>query len=195
MGLEVVTNEIKMMGDKEANKIKIDAENKAKTIIADATKQATEIIEIAKRESKSQKERIVIREVSAANLIVKRDLLNAQKELLDKVYSQTSKEISKLPIEVHEKAIRYLLKSAVSQIKKGVIYSNKRDKKIVESAISELQTLSGFKFGEVIDMDGGIIVKSLDGQYTIDYSYKTFLDEIWESNVKNASEILFNDNS
>ncbi|HJJ55546.1 MAG TPA: V-type ATP synthase subunit E, partial [Methanocorpusculum sp.] len=91
MGLEVVTNEIKMMGDKEANKIKIDAENKAKTIIADATKQATEITEIAKRESKSQKERIVIREVSAANLIVKRDLLNAQKELLDKLYSQTSK--------------------------------------------------------------------------------------------------------
>jgi V/A-type H+-transporting ATPase subunit E len=45
--------------------------------------------------------------------------------------------------------------------------------------------------GDPVDIPGGIIVESTDGELKIDYSYRTFLDEIWESGLKDASDILF----
>ena len=40
-------------------------------------------------------------------------------------------------------------------------------------------------------MEGGIIVESRDGTLQIDLSYRTFLNQVWETGLKNASDILF----
>jgi V/A-type H+-transporting ATPase subunit E len=45
--------------------------------------------------------------------------------------------------------------------------------------------------GAPVEISGGIIVESTDGDLQIDYSYRMFLDEIWESALKDASDILF----
>jgi len=45
--------------------------------------------------------------------------------------------------------------------------------------------------GAPVEIPGGIVVESTDGDLQIDYSYRTFLDEIWESALKDASDILF----
>lgn len=195
MGLEVVVDEIKAKGDREAARIKSEAEAEAKTIVADATKRAEEIRIAAEADAALQADRIMIREVAAANLVVKRDQLNAQKELLDKVYSQAANEIANLPSAVHVKAVRSLLKDAVKQIKEGTVYANSRDEEAVKAALTELKTLSGFTFGGTSDINGGVIVQSADGQLTLDLSYQTFMDEVWESSLKDASEILFGANS
>jgi len=195
MGLEVVVDEIRAKGNREAARIKSEAEAEAKTIIADATKRAEDIRIAAETDAALQADRIVLREVAAANLIVKRDLLNAQKELLDKVYCEAAKEIARFPADVHTKAIRSLLKDAVKQIKEGTVYANQRDEKAVRAALAEMETLSGFTFGGIIGTDGGVVVQSADGQLTLDLSYRTFMGEVWESSLKDASEILFGANS
>ena len=195
MGLEVVVDEIKAKGEREAARIKSETEAEAKTIVADATKRAEEIRIAAEADADLQAERIMIREVAAANLVVKRDQLNAQKELLDKVYCEAAKEIAELPAEMHAKAVRSLLKDAVKQIKEGSVYANQRDEEAVKAALSELKTLSGFTFGGITDIDGGVVVQSADGQLTLDLSYRTFMGEVWESSLKDASEILFGANS
>ncbi|HJJ92814.1 MAG TPA: V-type ATP synthase subunit E family protein [Methanocorpusculum sp.] len=191
MGLEVVVNEIREKGNREAAQIKFEAETTAKTIVADATKRAEEIRIAAEADATHQADRIMIREIAAANLVVKREQLNAQKKLLNEVYREATKEIAKLPADIHAKAVRFLLKESVKQIKEGCVYANSRDEHSVKTALSELKTLSGFTFGGIRDIDGGILVQSADGKLTLDLSYHTFIEEIWESNLKDASEILF----
>lgn len=191
MGLEVVVDEIKAKGNSEAARIRSAAATEAKIIIADATKRAEEIRLAAEKDAGVQTDRIMIREIAAANLVVKRDLLNAQKDLLDKVYAEAASQIANLPSEVHAKAVRSLLKDAAKQIKEGIVYANARDAEAVKAALSELKTLSGFIFGGITDIDGGVVVQSADGQFTLDLSYQTFMGEIWESSLKDASGILF----
>jgi len=190
MGLEVVVDEIKAKGDAKAAAIKADAEAQAKTIMSEANSRADEIKLAAEKEAEIQSERIVVREVANANLVVKREALNAQKELLDKVYAEAEKEIENLPADVHAKAVTELLKEAAKQIQKGVIYTNSRDKAAAEAAIAQ-NSLSGFTFGGIIDIAGGVVIKSTDGQLTLDFSYQTFMAGVWESTLKDASEILF----
>ena len=191
MGLEVVVDEIKAKGDREAARIKSEAAAGAKTIVDEATKRAENIRLAAEADADLQAERIMVREVAAANLEVKRDLLNAQKELLDKVYSEAAVEIANLPADVHAKAVRSLLKDAAKQIKEGNVFANSRDAESVKTALSKLKTLSGFTFGGITDIDGGVVVQSTDGQLTLDFSYQTYMGEVWESSLKDASEILF----
>jgi len=190
MGLEAVVDEITRKGAEKAAAIKAEADAKAKTIVSEATTRAGEIKLAAEKDAAVQAEKIEVREVASANLVVKREQLNAQKELLDKVYAGAAEAIAKLPAKTNEKAIKELLKEAAEQISKGVVYANSGDKKIVEAALG-LKTYSGFTFGGTVDIIGGVIVKSTDGQITLDYSYKTFMDDVWESSLKDASKILF----
>ncbi|MDO5847630.1 MAG: V-type ATP synthase subunit E family protein [Methanocorpusculum sp.] len=190
MGLEEVVNEIRRKGDAKAAAIKAEADAQAKAIISEAGKRAEEIKLDAEKEADLQAERIEVRESASANLVVKRELLNAQKDLLDKAYAGAADAIAKLPAKTNEKAIKELLKDAAEQIKKGEVFSNSDDKKAVEAAL-ELKSLSGFTFGGAVDIIGGVIVKSTDGQITLDYSYETFMNDVWDSSLKDASEILF----
>jgi len=190
MGLEAVVDEITRKGAEKAAAIKAEADAKAKTIVSEANTRAEEIKLAAEKDVEIQAEKIEVREVASANLVVKREQLNAQKELLDKVYAGAADAIAKLPAKTNEKAIKELLKEAAEQISKGVVYANSGDKKIVEAALG-LKTYSGFTFGGTVDIIGGVIVKSTDGRITLDYSYKTFMDDVWESSLKDASKILF----
>jgi len=117
--------------------------------------------------------------------------LNAQKTLLDQVYSASLAAVGDLPAEFHEKALTDLLKRAAEEIKKGTVHANRRDIPVVEKVLGATQSLSGYTVGAPVEIPGGIIVESADGDLQIDYSYSTFLDEVWESALKDASDILF----
>ncbi len=191
MGLEVVVEEIRELGQKEATAIRNEANEEARRILAAAEERATSIKQEAEAEVERQVQQMEAQEVSAAKLLVRREVLNAQKELLEEVFNATDGSISALPATFHEKVIRELLKKVAKEIKDGVVFCNTRDQQAVESALSELKTLSGYSYGGTVGISGGVVVKSADGQLTVDLSYQTFLDEVWESGLKDASDILF----
>ncbi|MCP1661377.1 MAG: V-type ATP synthase subunit E [Methanocalculus sp. MSAO_Arc1] len=191
MGLEVVVEEIGEMGRREATAIRNEANAEADRILAAAAERASLIKQEVETELEQQAGHIMTQESSAAKLLVKRELLNAQKEMLNEVFSETKTAISELPATFHEKAVRELLKKVAKEIKDGVVFCSSRDQKAVESALSDLKTLSGYSFGGTVDIDGGVVVRSADGQLTIDLSYQTFLEDVWESGLKDASDILF----
>ncbi|MBT0731805.1 V-type ATP synthase subunit E [Methanoculleus bourgensis] len=191
MGLEAVVNEIREKGRREAEKIRAETRADVEEILKNAQVRAAEIKVSVEEEAGRTASHTINQEVSAANLVVKRQVLNAQKKLLDQVYSASLAAVGDLPAEFHEKALTELLKRAAKEIKKGVVHANERDLPVVEEIISRLKTLSGYTVGDPVDIPGGIIVESTDGELKIDYSYRTFLDEIWESGLKDASDILF----
>jgi V/A-type H+-transporting ATPase subunit E len=191
MGLEAVVDEIREKGKKEAEKIRAASQQETDKILAAAGKRTGEIKLAAEAESSKQTTHIIDQEVSAANLLVKRELLNTQKALLDKVYENVLKEIAALPETFHREAIKTLLSEAKKEIPKGKISCNSRDLAAVKAVISETPEFAGFKVGTPVDIDGGILLEGEGGELQIDYSYRTFLAKVWESGLKDASDILF----
>jgi V/A-type H+-transporting ATPase subunit E len=191
MGLEAVVEEIREKGKKEAEAIRAESKQDVDKILAASNKRVEEIKLAADAESTKHTTYIVAQEISAANLLVKREILNTQKALLDKVYESTREEIARLPESFHREAIKKLLTEAKKEISKGRIYCNSRDMAAAKAVITENPEFSGFKLGDPVDIDGGILVESEGAELQIDYSYRTFLAKVWESGLKDASDILF----
>jgi V/A-type H+/Na+-transporting ATPase subunit E len=191
MGLEAVVEEIRGKGRSEADTIRAESKKETDAILAAANKRVAEIKLAAEQEVARQSAHLISMEVSAANLLVKREHLNTQKELLDQVYRTTLDEISKLPESFHKEAITRLLKDAHGQIPKGTIHCNARDLPAAKAVLAEHKDFAGFSLGAPVEMDGGIIVEGEGGGLQIDYSYRTFLNRVWESGLKDASDILF----
>jgi V/A-type H+-transporting ATPase subunit E len=191
MGLEAVVNEIREKGKSEAEKIRAEAKQETGQIIAAASKRVGEIKLATEAESTKQTAHLVSQEGSAANLLVKRELLNTQKNLLDQVYESTRSEIAGLPESFHREAIKKLLVEAKKEIPRGKVFCNTRDIPAAKAVMAENPEFSGFRLGEPVDIDGGILVEGEAGELQIDYSYRTFLAKVWESGLKDASDILF----
>jgi len=191
MGLEAVVNEIREKGRREVEGVRAETRADVEEILKDAQARAAAIKVSAEEEVDRAAAHIANQEASAANLVVKRQVLNAQKTLLDQVYSASLAAVGDLPAEFHEKALTDLLKRAAKEIKKGTVHANRRDLPVVEKVLGETKSLSGYTVGAPVEIPGGIIVESADGDLQIDYSYSTFLDEVWESALKDASDILF----
>jgi V/A-type H+-transporting ATPase subunit E len=191
MGLETVVEEIRGKGKSEAEKIRAESMQEVEQILAAANKRVAEIKLAAEAESAKQTQHIIDQEVSAANLLVKRELLNTQKALLDKVYETVLIEIAGLPESFHREAIKKFLTEVKKEISQGKIYCNTRDVAAVKAVISENPEFAKFKVGAPVDIDGGVLVEGEGGELQIDYSYRTFLDKVWKSGLKDASDILF----
>jgi V/A-type H+-transporting ATPase subunit E len=191
MGLEAVVEDIRAKGRTEADRIRAESKQETDTILEAAGRRVAEIKLAAEAESAKQTRHIIDQEVSAANLLVKRELLNTQKALLDKVHETTRTEIARLPESFHREAIKNLLTEVKKEVSQGKIQCNARDVAIVKSLIAGHAEFSGFTVAEAVNIDGGIIVEGKAGELKIDYSYRTFLDKVWESRLKDASDILF----
>ena len=190
MGLDAVIAEIKDKGRKEADTIVQDGSGRKDEIMKAAGLEVEKIQQIVKGEVEKNLSHIISQEEAAAHLIVKRQVLNAQKDLMDQVYRQALEKITSMPESFHEEAITSLLRKAKEEIPKGKVSCAVRDEKVLKNVLKESE-FSAYKFGSVIDTDGGIIVESDDGQLQVDYSYRTFLNQVWESGLKDASDLLF----
>ena len=191
MGLEAVVEEIREKGRSEAEKVRQESRQDVDQILAAANKKAGGIKLVAEEESAKQSAHLVSQDVSAANLLVKRELLNTQKALLDQVYETTRKDIAALPESFHREAIKRLLTEAKKEIPAGTIYCNARDVAAAKAVIAENPDFAGFKLGEPVNIDGGLLIEGAGAELQIDYSYRTFLSKVWESGLKDASDILF----
>lgn len=191
IGLKTLVKEIREKARVEAEKLHAEAKADTDQILTAAAKRSDTIKLTADAEVTKQTAHIVSQEVSAANLLVKRELLNTQKALLDQVYEATRKEIASLPDSFHREVIRNLLTEAKREIPNGKISCNARDLAAVKVLIAENAEFSKFTVGGPVDIDGGIVIEGEKGALQIDYSYRTFLDRVWESGLKDASDILF----
>jgi len=191
MGLESVVNEIREKGQKEAASTRQATAAEVEMILKAAQQRAEKIKMAANEDVDKQVSHIQSQEVSAANLVVKRDLLNAQKSLLDQVYKSTLTSVSALPESFHKETMVKLLKKVKQEIPEGIVHSNLRDLNVLKEILSKDPEFSTYSPGDPVNIEGGIIMESKDGQLQIDYSYRNFLDIVWEASLKDASDILF----
>lgn len=190
IGLEKLVKDIREKAKAEVDRLHAEAKADSDQILVAAGKRSDAIKLTAEEEITKQTSHIVSQEVAAANLLVKRELLNTQKALLDLVYENTRKEIAALPESFHKDAIRKLLTEAKKEVPSGTIFCNARDLAAAKALVAEAE-FGKFKVGTPVDIDGGIVIEGEGAALQIDYSYRTFLAKVWESGLKDASDILF----
>lgn len=190
MGLDAVIAEIKEKGRNETETLLQEGNSRKDEILHAARQEVEHIQQTVKDDVEKNLSHIISQEEAAAHLIVKRQALNTQKDLMDLVYQQALEKITQMPESFHKDAIISLLRKAKEEIPKGKVSCASRDKEILNKVLKESE-FSAYTFGSVIETDGGIIVESDDGQLQVDYSYRTFLNQVWESGLKDASDSLF----
>ncbi len=191
MGLEVVIEELREKGKKEEDRIRQETQVEVRRILAEAQEKSGKIKLAADQEVERQTAHLMNQEVSAANLVVKRQLLNTQKDLLDQVYQAALSKIAGLPEDFQRAAMKNLLLKARSEIQEGVVHCNSRDQETLSRLLASDPALKGYVMGKAVETEGGVLIESKDGELQIDYSYRTFLDGIWETGLKDASGMLF----
>jgi V/A-type H+/Na+-transporting ATPase subunit E len=191
MGLEAVVGEIRDKGQKEAEAIRAKTKDEVNSILGASQEKAEKVKLAAEEYIEKQLAHFRSQETSAANLVVKRERLNTQKELLDEVYRKTLESLQKLPERFHREAIRLLLSDAKKQIPGGVVHCNARDLPALKEIIAQNTEFKDYKAGNAVDIEGGIIVENTSGTLQIDSSYRTYLNQVWETGLKDASDILF----
>ncbi|NLX50100.1 MAG: V-type ATP synthase subunit E [Methanospirillum sp.] len=190
MGLEAVIGEIQEKGRQEVDQIRREALTESERVLRDARQRSDEIKLQTEADVVRQVEAVLSRETSSANLVTKRATLNAEKELLDQVYASALTAIRKEPASFHEKALRRLLETAKTEIGGGRVRVNRADLPIVEALVKE-PAFAGFTVGPPAEIEGGLVAESNDGAFQVDHSYRTYLNAVWESSLKDASDLLF----
>ncbi|MHC1626735.1 MAG: V-type ATP synthase subunit E family protein [Methanoculleaceae archaeon] len=191
MGLDAVVEEIREKMRKEVEAIDRETQEEVNRILTAAQAQAEEIKLQTEEEVRRETNLIIENEKASARMAVNRKILNARKEMLDRLRGAALEAVRNLPRSFHDRALRRLLKQAAKEIPTGRVYCSPEDQQLVEKILGGLKRLSGLSFAGTADIIGGVLVESEDGMIQIGYQYETLLDEIWESEVKEASGILF----
>jgi V/A-type H+-transporting ATPase subunit E len=190
MELEAVAVDLQEKAKREAGAIREETRRETERILSAAQQRAGEIKIAAEGEANRQAARLTDLEVSSASLAVKRMLLNTQKDLLDQVYRATIDAIGRLPENFRKDSLKNLLLKTRKEIKEGSVFCSGRDAQALKEILAGSE-FAGFRFGGTLEIPGGIVVESANGQLKIDYSYRTFLDRVWEAGLKDASDLLF----
>jgi V/A-type H+-transporting ATPase subunit E len=190
MGLEAVIDEIQQKGRRQAEETRREGEIESERILRDAQQRSDEIKLQAEADVVRQVEHILAQETSSANLVTKRATLNAEKELLDQVYGAALAAIRKEPPAFHERALRNLLTTAKAEIGEGRVRVNRADLPVLEELVKD-PGFATFTVGPPAEIEGGLLAESTDGAFQVDHTYRTYLNRVWESSLKDASDLLF----
>ncbi len=185
MGLEPIVDEILKKGKEEAERILKEAEREANEILEKAENDAAKLRREKEEAVRIEVEQLKKQEISSAHLQVKRAMLNARQSLLEEVQRNVAEQIREMPLEKNEKILRALIEKHAEPGSK--IYSNEKDREIVEKLLKEI---SGCSYGGNIQCIGGVVIENSDGSVQYDYTYDTLLKDLSERSLKQISDIL-----
>lgn len=184
MALDKVVEDILESARKDASQLIATAEKEKASIL----QQANESIAAKKLERQKQLDETIRRlnqqEVSSAELEAKRVVLNVRKDVLDQVSAGTLKELASMPDSEKAQLYAKLLTNGAKIIPQPKVFCPKGEAKL-------LSGVSGVGSIQEVEMEAGIILESKDGMFRLDYRFRTMLEDIWEKELKNVSNILF----
>jgi len=181
MALDAVVESVLAISKDKVAQINSDADQEVARILNEARERAAEIKSRKETEVGHVTEAIERREISSANLEVKRSELNVHKDLLEKARTMLLEKIQNLPKKDNESMLKKTLEPY--DLKDMKVYSNKRDEAFVSSLAPN--------YGGNLDIIGGVVVESKDGALRYDLTYETLAREVFSNHMKEVSRILF----
>jgi V/A-type H+-transporting ATPase subunit E len=181
MALDAVVESVLTTSKDKVASINVEADQEVARILNEARERAAEIKSRKEAEVGHAVEGIERREISSANLEVKRSELNVHKDLLEQTRAKLIEKIQNLPKKDNEAMLKKMLEPY--DLKDMKVFSNKRDEAFVSSLASN--------YGGNLDIIGGVVVESKDGALRYDLTYETLAREVFSSRMKEVSRILF----
>jgi len=185
MTAEKIIEQIEKDTDLEISKIKKDAEDQAKNIIINAKKESEEEIKKILSLGKIKSENIKKIKISKANQDIKREIMNAREKVIKKCFSKAHHELSILKGKNYEKIVKKLVKDGTKKISRKclLLISRAADKTIAEDL--------GLSVVGRVEKTGGVIIKSVDGKVTLDYTFDGILEREKGKIRRKVGKILF----
>ena len=169
-----------MTAEKIIERIKKDSEIEIQAILEEAERQASIIIKDAKKEAECEYEKMIADGkrhgenlkkilVSKASQDAKREAMKAREKIIEECFTKAYKKLSELNGEEYKKIVTYLIKEGLKKLNGGclVIVSRNEDKEIAKNL--------GLEVTDNVEASGGIILKSGDGQITLDNTFDGIL--------------------
>lgn len=184
MALDRVVEDIMESARKDADQLRAAGEKERSSILG----QANESISNRKAEGDKRLDEAVRRlkqqEISSAELEAKRIVLNAKKEVMDRTFEETLKDLAKLGDADKSRIYGKILSQGTKIIPQPKVYCAKGEGRLVSA-------MPGIGSVQEVDMGPGLVLESKDGLVLLDYKFKTILEGVWEKELKNVSSILF----
>jgi len=181
MALDAVVESILATSKDKVAQVNAEADQEVARTLNEARERAAEIKSRKQTEVGHAVEAVERREISSANLEVKRSELNVHKDLLEQARVKLLEKIQNLPKKENEAMLKKLLEPY--NLKDMKAYSNKRDEAFVSSLAPN--------YGGNLDIMGGVVVESKDGALRYDLTYETLAREVFNNRMKEVSRILF----
>ena len=178
MGLEEILKQVEETGKEKAADIRKATVEEVEAKMAEASKESNELVSQIKSETSRRIEQLKQQEIPAAELEVKRNLLEMQKDLLSQTKTKVMDKLEDLSPKELEKIYSNLLTKVP---KEGKLFCRKKDRAIFKR-ISKLSN------GGTID-DLGFLVEA--GEYRLDFRFSTLVNSSWQNHLSMVSEVLF----
>jgi len=178
MGLEEILKQVEETGKEKAADIRKATVEEVEAKMEEASKESNDLVSQIKSETSRRIEQLKQQEIPAAELEVKRNLLEMQKDLLMETKTEVMSKLESLGSKDLKKIYSSLLKDAP---KDGKLLCRKEDKSLFKG-ITKLS-----HSGEITEL--GFVIES--GDYRLDYRFTTLVERQWQENLPMVSEVLF----
>ena len=177
MGLEEILKQVEETGREKAAAIRKETVDNVESKMKEASAEAKSVADSIMTESSRKIEQLRQQEIPSAELEVKRNQLEIQKELLS---STKATAMSKLE-NLSSKELKKIYSSLLDGVSDGKLFCRKKD----SSIFKEISKLShGGNIDEI-----GFIVES--GDFRLDFRFATLVERAWQDNLSLVSEVLF----
>jgi V/A-type H+/Na+-transporting ATPase subunit E len=184
MALEKVVGNILETANTEAAARIATAEKERATILHQADETIANKKKAQEKELEIALKRLRQQEISSAELEAKGIVLNAKKEVLDRSYQETLKDLVSMSETEKTKVYQKILAEAKKIISKPKVICPKGESRLIQKD-NEITSVTE------TDMAPGLILESQDGTVRLDYRFNTVLGSVWEKELKNVSNVLF----
>ena len=191
MSLDTVVEDIREQARARADEVREEADREAEGILDEAERDAEEIREEILADAQRQVEQEREQRLSSAKLEAKQDRLEARRDVLQSVRDDVESEVAGLEGEEREELTRTLLEAAAAEINddEGVeVYGRADDRELLESLLEEYD---GFSYAGEYDCLGGVVVESPESRVRIKNTFDSILEEVWADNLREISDMLF----
>ena len=184
LALDSVTKEIQASAAAEVARIRKEMDDEIAAINAQTEAQISEMKEKQDKRVAEEKETLARQERSSVDLESKKLVLSKKKEILAEAFESALQQLENVPAD---KKLAYY---------KAMVNSAKTIIPAPKAIISEKDTFSAADLGVVsVEKDSkirsGLLLQSEDGKVEVDMQFEVILQNIWDNNLKQLSEILF----
>ncbi len=181
--------------DEVIDSVMESAKQKAQALLQEADKERAAILKqaddkIAAKRLAQQKEletalkRLKQQEISSAELEAKRIVLNAKKDVMDRSFQVALSSLLDMDEGNRGRMYRKILEGGKAVIQSPKVYCPRGESKLISG-------VTGLGKVEETDMETGLVLEDATGNVRLDYRFRVLLENVWDKELKNVSNILF----